>query len=301
MKGNMGIQEFRCKLLRLFRSLQWVGYGLLAIGSVSPALGQTYYFSAPISGWSEVDLSFGGGSSGGMVTTFGTLNETLFYDPSAQTLRQVGSISLSPISGSFTIEGGPFFPSGLAGAANLTIGSGTGALAFDTGTQSAGPGTGQYDWSLTLPVSGFCTVVNNGQTNSGTVNYSVELDLATTVVSASPTNLFISESATAGAIGADRVADVGGVDLYDGTEDNTYYYSWKLNPISATPAPEPGPLSLLGFGVVVMALRLKQTEAFVESRFRFQRFKFGSGLHSAWTMMSTRPPAFSSHENGIRH
>ena len=74
------------------------------------ATGTTYVFSAPVSAHTAVALSFGSGSlGGGSQITFGTLNETLYYNPIAGTLRHVGSVTFNPTSVFFTIFGGLFY------------------------------------------------------------------------------------------------------------------------------------------------------------------------------------------------
>ncbi len=251
---------------RFLKGVPWPVYGLLAMAFVDAAAGQSYTFTTPVSGGSEVDLSFGAGSSGGMVTSFGTLNETLYYDPLAQTLRQVGSVSLAPSNGSFPIQwfawpGPP--ASAPTGTASLVIGDGTGRLAFDTGIQPISPGSDQYYWTLTLPVSGACTVVNGGQTNSGSVDFSFELGLGTEILSQTSSNLIVSEfvpggaGGTYGGHGATEVANIGGIALFDGSGDNTYQYSWNIGSVSAVPAPEPGSLALLGLGAAMAAILVK--------------------------------------------
>lgn len=241
---------------KVFRCISHVVSGVLAMVSAGPAAGQSYSFSAPLQGWSEVALSFGPGSVGSMVTTFGTLSETLYYDAATQTLRQVGSVSLSPSGGSFSI-GWIQPPSPAAtGAANLVIGGGTGQLNFDTGTQPAISGSNgdSFLWTLELPISGLCSVINNGVTNTGALDYSVELNLITTILSASPTNLGLTEFGAMSSGGAKKVAEVGGMALFDGSDDNTYHYSWNLSSATATSVPEPGSLAILGLGLLWPAL-----------------------------------------------
>jgi len=204
---------------------------------------QDYSFTAPISGYAEIDLSFGADSVGGGVTTFGTLTETLYYDPIAQTLRQVGSVSVSPSSISTTMTGGLFYP-GLSGTANLTVGDGSGEISFDTGTQYINSYNGDVGWSLAIPISGTCAVDNNGRLTTGQVNYSENPYLITDLISESPSSLVLSEQDLTGASPGGPVANIGGVTLFDGVSDNTYYYGWSVGQITATAVPEPDRLAL---------------------------------------------------------
>ena len=241
------------------RSLALLAGSLLVLVQANRAAGQIYTFSAPISGATEVALSFGPGSSGGTDMTFGTLNETLYYDSVAQTLRQVGSVSLSPADALFPIivgAGWPGTPPYPSGTADLTIGDGTGWLEFDSGTQSgiSSGGGESFGWTLNLPVNGSCTVVCGGVTNCGTLSYSYGLSLVTTFSAAGPTSLNVSEFNVSGASAGLVVGDIGGWDLFDGSSDDTYEYSWGLSPVVATEAPEPDGLMFLGLGAAMVAL-----------------------------------------------
>jgi hypothetical protein len=237
----------RTRPFRIFLPL--VG-SLLLVVSINRGMGQAYSFSAPISGRSDVALSFGTGSIGSGYTVFGILNETLYYDPTAQTLRQVGSVTLSPVSDAFSIwcqSAYPDLPNPPTGTANLTIGDGSGTLSFDTGVQNLS----SY-WELSIPVNGSCTVVYNGQTNSGPVNYSVNLTLSTQILSADPSSLVLSEGYDGFDDDETYVATIGGWELYDGTDDGTYHYSWNLNSVTATAVPEPDASMLLWLAVPLL-------------------------------------------------
>ncbi len=221
--------------------------------------GQIYTFSAPISGATEVALSFGDGSIGGTGATFGTLNETLYYDAVAQTLRQVGSVSLSPAEALFPITvgaGWPGTPPYPSATAHLTIGDGTGWLEFDSGTQSgiSSGGGESFGWTLNLPVNGPCTVVSGGVTNCGTLSYSYGLSLVTTISAAGATSLDVTEFNVFGANAGLVVGDIGGWDLVNGSSDDTYEYSWDLSSLVATETPEPDGLMFLGLGAAMAAL-----------------------------------------------
>lgn len=243
------------KSVRSFKKALTVVFSLLIMAPLDVALGQIYSFSAPISGGTEVDLSFGTGSVGGGGTSFGTLNETLYYDPVAQTLRQVGSVTVNTVNIATPMYFVVYDPRRFdghnppTGTANLTIGDGSGIVSFDTGIQSI---TQSCDWTLGVPVSGLCTFAYNGQTNSGPVNYSVNLYLDTQILSADSSSLTLSEGYNSFADYEAYAGTVGGFDLYDGTDDGTYHYSWNVGPITALAVPEPGSSQLLCLAMPVL-------------------------------------------------
>lgn len=219
---------------------------------------QTYHFSAPISGWSEIDLSFGAGSTGGRNMYFGTLDENLYYDPVANTLRQVGTVSINQSNFSFGFSGASGY-----GTANLNV-LGDGTIAFDTGTLPAWGPTSWF-WSLPVPVNG--TVSYNYHPNDpgqnqlyeGPIAYSFPLELYTKILSAGPEALTISqvdrnEGTGLAAMNAQRFF-VGGTQLFTCTSDGAYHYSWQLPATTATVVPESSTLAMLGCGLLGLAFR----------------------------------------------
>src|ERR1035437_6178601 len=118
---------------------------------VAPSRGiQAYSYSGPVDGWADVALNEVSGSSGGYRTTFGTLAETLYYDPVALTFREVGSLTISPSSGSFDITRfTPFY--GIVGSVALNVGD-NGIFSFDF--TSSRISDGAFWGTLLVPVSG---------------------------------------------------------------------------------------------------------------------------------------------------
>lgn len=212
--------------------------------------GQIYSFSAPISGYTEVDLSFGPSSRGGQHVGFGTLSETLYYDSLAKTLRQVGSVTINPTVVSFPISDGGIYNA--SGSANLTVNGGSSSLNFDTGVQPLLSSNSFF--SISVAVNGTCDVVSSGQTNTAILNYSFVLPLETHIISATPTTLTLSESASMNALNATTVGSAGGFSLIDGTVDDTYFFIWTLNPTVATAVPEPGTFAILSLVILGFAL-----------------------------------------------
>ncbi|MGH7979412.1 MAG: hypothetical protein ACREE6_08550 [Limisphaerales bacterium] len=225
--------------------------GLLTAVAMGHAFGQTYSYtySGPSDSWIETDLSFGPGSDGGGGLNFGTLNETLYYNPIAGTLRQVGSVNLNSTCESFAITGfGGFYP-GLSGKADLTINGGSDELDFDTGTLLSSGNGSLFVWFLNIPVSGTVMVADNGKTDSESVSYTISEPLLMDVSADDPASLDFSDmEADGGAIGESEVANVGGWPLFDGRDDGTYYCSCSLNSATAMAAPEPGNLTIIAFG-----------------------------------------------------
>ena len=127
-----------------------------------------YSYSGPISGYTDVDLTPGGLGIGGFVANFGTINETLYYNPTAETLREVGSVTVNPANGSFNINGSFFEPG--SGSANLTVGN-NGGFSFDDTCNFMLPGL--FDSTLLVPVSGSGTY--DGQAWAGSWNLDLQL------------------------------------------------------------------------------------------------------------------------------
>src|SRR5258708_15903272 len=138
------------KMMKFSRILQVTATVLLGLGPVTGySQTQTYSYSGPISGYTEVNLTPSGFGQGGFIVNFGTITETLYYNPTAKTLREVGSVTVNPSSGSFNIYG-PFFNPGSA-SANLTVGHNGGFL-FDDTFHFISPG--RFDSTLLVSCSG---------------------------------------------------------------------------------------------------------------------------------------------------
>ena len=243
--------------MRINRTLPIVATLILGLGQVTES-SQTYFYSGPINGWMQVALTPGGVGNGGFTATFGTLTETLYYDPVAGTLEEVGSVTVSPSSGSFSIDSANSLPPE-SGSATLTVGN-DGIIPFDI--IFAGLGSPSVNnANILVPVSGSGSY--NGQSLAGSWNLDVQLLLTSYAVS--PTSLTISEfqapNAFPGGIGAGGAQFViPGTDLATGVNDGTYYYQWGQDSIVAMATPEPNSLTLLILGLSVLAfsrLRLR--------------------------------------------
>jgi hypothetical protein len=235
--------------MKISRTLQIAATLIPGLAPVTGhAQSQTYYYSGPVSGYTGVDLSPDGMGydSPGYDVTFGTLTETLYYNPAAQTLEQVGSVTVSPSSGSFNIEGGIFTP-GESGSATLTVGN-NGSVSFDNTFGGFAIGSGvSYGSSLSVPVSG--SGIYNGEAFSGSWN--IYIPLFAEPVAISLTSLTFSEFAFEGAQQGSLV--IPGTDLVDGVSDGTYYYSWQQENAVASAVPEPNSLALFGLGLPALA------------------------------------------------
>jgi hypothetical protein len=216
----------------------------------------TYYYSGPVSGYTEVDLSPEGLGEGGFDTTFGTITETLYYDPSAQTIEQAGSLTVSPSTESINIQSWPGLPPE-SGSATLTVGQ-NGSFSFDNTFGGVAIDSGFLEGSdLLVPVSGSGTY--NGQAFSGTWNIDIPIYAEANAVTA--TSLTFTEfqwpngESGPGSYGAmqGQLDVVPGTDLEDAVSDGTYYYSWQMNDVVATAVPEPNSLALLSLGLSALA------------------------------------------------
>jgi hypothetical protein len=235
--------------MKISHTLQITATLILGLGPViGHAQTQTYYYSGPISAWSELDLSPAGlgYDSPGYEITFGTLTETLYYNPVAQTLEQVGSVTVSPASVSFNIEGSIFTP-GESGSATLTVGN-NGTVSFDNTIAGFAFGSGAEGWAFSVPVSG--SGIYNGQAFSG--GWNIYFELFTEPVAVSPTSLTFTETSL-GSLDDQGSYVIPGTDLKDAVSDGTYSYSWQQEDAVATAVPEASSPALLGLGLSALA------------------------------------------------
>jgi hypothetical protein len=152
---------------------------------------QTYALSAPITGamtMSAQDLNGPTGSTGSFQLNFSTLTETIYLNPVAQTIEQVGTISATPSASSLSFQEVqqipgvfPNPPTSVTGNVTVALAPTGGGLSFDTGPQpvtwNASDGAYTFDGS----VSGFnnlvgsYSLVTGGQTFSGSFTYQLSL------------------------------------------------------------------------------------------------------------------------------
>jgi hypothetical protein len=121
-------------------------FGILTIMGALAMNGrsQVYQFSTPISGGMGLTISDANGpsgSSGSISLTFTNLIETVYLDPVAETIRQVGTISYTPSAHNITIQETqsvsvfPNPPLNVSGTVVVTVDLSDGKLSFDTGVK----------------------------------------------------------------------------------------------------------------------------------------------------------------------
>jgi hypothetical protein len=230
---------------------------LLALGQVSgQAQIQTYNFSGPLDGSAQFGLqAFNPPLSGAFLSTFDMVTETFYYNATAQTVEEVGSVTLNPTSGTFKM--------GPSGSASLTVGNNS-SFSFDIkfADEFVNPplsGIPPFEGELLVPVSGSGTF--NGQAFAGSWNE--QLPLVLTITAASASSLTFNENDPGGAGYVDAAPGqlvLPAVGLYDGTGgDDTDYYLWDQESVVATAVvgtavPEPSTMitdamMLLPFGL----------------------------------------------------
>jgi len=146
---------------------------------------QTYYVSTPITG----RMTLGARDSTTRTSAhidllFTNLAETVYLDTAAMTIRQVGFISVTPLSATVTIQetqyvGGVFPnpPVSTPGTVVVTSTPDGGGLYFDTGPRSLTLNTvgGYYDISAPIvagvPCSGSYTLITGGFTNTAAFSH----------------------------------------------------------------------------------------------------------------------------------
>ena len=133
---------------------------------------------------SAQDLNGPSGSSGSFNFTFTNLTETVYLDPIAETIRQVGVISGTPTATTISIQETqsipgqfPNPPTNVSGSVTVTLTPTGRVVLFDTGPRSLtwNPASGAYTCDGNLHslsnFQGFYSLITGGQTNTVSFNY----------------------------------------------------------------------------------------------------------------------------------
>jgi hypothetical protein len=238
---------------------------LIAFGFVVTGHCQTYFVSTPVSGYCSVDvMNFDGqptGRGAGFFATFGTLNETLYYDSVANTLRQVGSITVSPTSTvnlQFAAMGQMVGTNWLTAQVSVSLQL-AGPISFET------PAKGGNLSAFSFPVTGSWTLDTGGDEYTGPLNYSLEVWFTTEISSVTSTSLTFSQRTfmpheTGPSLGGVIASNRFRLNLRGGIGDGTYDTSWSVGPVTAVVVPEPSTWSMLAMGAVGLlgGLRLRR-------------------------------------------
>jgi hypothetical protein len=230
----------------------------------SPGQDYEYQFTAPITGQFQQgawDLSYGQGI--GQLFYFGTLTETVYYNPTANTLDQIGSFTLSAteFSGSFQdnkVISGSVIPATVSVVYILNGGNST--VSFNSGFLSVGANPAM-DWSI--PFTESITVTTGGQNYSDILSGSIpEGNTITSISQFTPESIVLSQGYNSDYAQIFDSSDVDIVsasdgwfgDIFDGVDDGSLIETYNVGPVTANAVPEPGSwtmFSLGGFGLMI--------------------------------------------------
>lgn len=220
-----------------------------------------YQFSAPINGWFQQGVADPNDNWRGVgyIFDFGTLSESVYYDPSAGTLQQIGSFTLgsTEFSGSFEDDkyvNGNLVP-GLI-SVSYTLNNGDNTVSFNSGPQQIGANP-TLNWSI--PFSETITLATGGQNYVDTISGTIpEANDMTSVSQFNPGSIVISQGYQNSSmnIGGKYYTDFDASDgwsgsIFDGIGDGSLPYYYSVAPITADAAPEPGSLMIFGLGALV--------------------------------------------------
>lgn len=262
---------------------------VIAIPRVVRADVEVYQVTTPIAGSLQGAISDYGNSIGpgnypevDLNWNFSTLNETIYLDPANLTVEQVGTVSLQgPTNpGGHINENQTIHGHGIMGSLSI---SQVMSFAFNTGPQPIIWNASSQSYVLNqalggnaiignIPVSGTYALTTGGQTYNGSFNYTLAPDsdgpLPTTFSSFSPIldssmlrldglsgqNSYLSGGRSAFAqINADNGYSMS---LGIGAGDYLDSFDWSSGAVTASQAPEPSTLALIGLGLAgLLSLR----------------------------------------------
>lgn len=224
-----------------------------------PGQGYEYQFTAPITGSFQqgaCDPSMGFKGTG-YSFYFGTLLETVYYNPTANTLQQIGSFTLTSTSFSGAFEDDKTGQNSAIPATvsvDYLLNGGNNTVSFNSGVQpiSANPA---LNWSI--PFTEAITVTTGGESYSDLLSGSIpEANTITSISQFSPGSIVISQ----GHPGSMNIYDpslqytVSAADgwsstIVDGIGDASLPENYQLGPVTAYAVPEPGGLAMFLPGV----------------------------------------------------
>lgn len=222
-----------------------------------------YQLTAPIDGWFQQGAADPGlnWEGIGQIFYFGTVSETAYYDPSANTLQQVGSFTLSStsFSGSFEddkVVSGTLVPATVA--VDYTLNGGNNTVNFDSGIQTVGVNPA-FTWAI--PFTESITVTTGGQNYDALISGVVQGGNTMTSVSQfTPSSIIISQGYQNlyEEIGSQyyspiNASDGWSADIYDGIGDGSLNESYYVAPTLATAIPEP-PSTWLWYSSLLLVL-----------------------------------------------
>jgi hypothetical protein len=226
----------------------------------SPGQDYEYQFTAPINGQFQQGAADPGNSWQGIgqLFDFGTLTETLYYDPTANTLQQTGSFTLSAttFSGSFeddkVISGGALVPATVL--VTYTLNNGNSSVSFNSGVLSVGANPAM-NWSI--PFTEAITVMTGGQSYDSVLSGNIsEANTITSLSEFTPGSVVISQGIPNNSeniydpnlVDTVTAADGWSANIYDAVSDGYLGESYYVDPVTAYAVPEPGTLMMFSVG-----------------------------------------------------
>jgi hypothetical protein len=240
-----------------------------------PGQDYEYQFTAPIIGYFEQSACDANTLNGTQTDfQFGTLSETVFYNPTANTVQQIGSFTLNATSFSGSFGDPEPYPNGIPAIVSLvyTLNGGDNTVSFNSGVESLngngvnGPPSTALNWSI--PFTEAITVTTGGESYSALMSGSVPDAFGTTSISQfTPESIVISQISDPdwNIFGAGPTVAISASDGWSSTiigsggDDGFAPETWQVDPVTAYAVPEPGSLTIFfvgGFGLM-LALRLR--------------------------------------------